>query len=79
MTKPEKLVCAMDISELELPNKVKRILVGHGIETIGDLMQYSYDDLLSLSHIGEATCQKISDAVDEYGMYYEYGERLTFR
>ena len=61
-------IMAMEIEDTGLSNRAKNALLAYDIEKIGDLMQYSPDDLRRIPNMGAGTVTEIEEFVDSLGV-----------
>lgn len=55
----------MSIQDIELPGKLKSVLVAHNINTVGDLIGYSETDLLKLPNIAKNRVNEIKKYLND--------------
>jgi DNA-directed RNA polymerase subunit alpha len=56
---------SMPIATLELNSRAQNCLEGEGIKTIGDLLQKTEDELLSIRNFGEVTLEDLREKLEE--------------
>ena len=58
----------MPIEGLELSSRAENCLQSDGIETVGDLLRRTEDELLQIKNLGEVTLNRIEEQLDEQGL-----------
>lgn len=56
---------AIPVRDLELPTRAKNALIGGGINTLADMMQWRVRELLTLPHCGPTTIEALRRVVAE--------------
>ena len=56
------------IDELPLDSRAKNLLIGQGINTVRDLIQYSFMDISHFNSLGRITLQEIEDYLKKVGL-----------
>lgn len=59
-------IASVDISVLDLPEPVTRVLRGHGISSVNALMEQTDEQLLSMKRIGVGTLECVAQALREW-------------
>ena len=59
---------ARPIRDLELSIRSENCLLRAGIRTIGDLIQYSRDDLLKIRNLGKISLKEIEEKLQAFGL-----------
>lgn len=56
---------AIPVRDLDLPTRAKNALIGGGINTLADMMQWRVRELLTLPHCGPTTIEALRRVVAE--------------
>ncbi|MFN3478462.1 MAG: DNA-directed RNA polymerase subunit alpha C-terminal domain-containing protein, partial [bacterium] len=64
----EKDVVSKNIKDLGLSSRTLNSLRRMGINTLGDLLKYTEDDLITIRNLGGKSIQEIKDKLKEYGL-----------
>lgn len=63
-------IAAVDVSELELEDAVKKLLQENGLATVGDVLRFGSENdegLQAINGIGEGKAQAIAEAIQSHG------------
>lgn len=66
----------MSTAEIGLSVRTTNCLEEKGIFTVGDLLNSSPDDLLSISNFGEKTLEEVYKALERFGFYRQGRESM---
>ena len=64
----EKKKASLDIGNLDLSLRPYTCLKQSKIETVGDLLQYSREELLSIKNFGKRSLQEVEINLDQMGL-----------
>lgn len=66
----------LSTAEIGLTVRTTNCLEERGIFTVRDLLQCTREDLLSISNFGEKTLEEVYLALEEYGFYRPFRQRI---
>lgn len=77
--RPEEMQVKLEMStaEIDLSVRTTNCLEERGIFTVGDLLNCTREDLLSISNFGEKTLEEVYRALEEVGFYRPGREPLA--
>lgn len=65
---PADATLALPISELNLSVRSRKCMVKLGIDTIGDLVRRTCEDLIECKNFGVTSLKEVRDKLAEYGL-----------
>jgi hypothetical protein len=56
------------MKDYRISRRLSNCLIGSGIKTLGDVLQYSPEEMLKLKNFGVTTLRELQDVLDEHGL-----------
>lgn len=66
------------VNDLPLNSRAKNVLIGHGINTVRDLIQYSFMDLAHFNSLGQITLHEIENYLEKVGLRLSMTNKTKF-